>query len=52
MGDIGQIKEPLFGYAQKIALVPVEGLKAIEVQRRPSPFHVKMLAESMKKREK
>jgi ParB family chromosome partitioning protein len=47
--EIGVIKEPLLGYNQQITVVPLEKLKVIEVQRKPSSFHVRRLAESIKK---
>ena len=49
MKKIGEIKEPLFGYMQEVVIVPVENLKVIEVQRKPSSYHVRRLAESMRK---
>lgn len=49
MKEIGSIKEPLLGYDQRIIMVPVEKLKVIEVQRKPSTFHVRRLSESMRK---
>lgn len=49
MEEIGTLKEPLLGYTQQIIKVPIEKLKIIEVQRKPSAFHVRRLAESIKK---
>lgn len=49
MREIGTIKEPLMGYEQKVLVVPTGRLKVIDVQRRPSPFHVRRLGESMRK---
>jgi ParB family chromosome partitioning protein len=49
MEAIAEIKEPLHGYAQEIALVPTGKLKVIEVQRNVSKLHVKRLGESIKK---
>lgn len=49
MKEIGVIKEPLLGYSQELTIVPLEKLKVIEVQRKPSSFHVRRLAESIKK---
>jgi len=46
---VAEIKEPFHGYTQEIALVPVEDLKVIEIQRAPSKPHVKRLSESIKK---
>ncbi len=47
MKKIGEIKEPLFGYMQEVVVAPIENLKVIEVQRKPSSYHVRRLAESM-----
>jgi ParB-like chromosome segregation protein Spo0J len=47
--EVGTIKEPLLGYDQRIAIVPIEKLKVIEVQRKPSSYHVRRLAESIRK---
>ena len=49
MKEIGVVKEPLLGYDQRIITVPVERLRVIEVQRKPSAYHVRRLAESMRK---
>lgn len=49
MKRIGEIKEPLLGYTQEVIVVPIENLKVIEIQRKPSQFHVRRLAESMRK---
>ena len=49
MEEVGSIKEPLFGYEQRVVVVPIERLGVIEVQRRPSAFHVRRLTESMRK---
>lgn len=49
MREIGVFKEPLLGYDLRIATVPVEELRVIEVQRKPSAFHVRRLADSVKK---
>jgi ParB family chromosome partitioning protein len=47
--EIGTVKEPLMGYEQRVFVVPVDRLKVIDVQRRPSTFHVRRLGESMRK---
>jgi len=47
--EVGVIKEPLLGFSQQILVVPVEKLKVIEVQRKPSAFHVRRLSESIRK---
>lgn len=47
--EIGLIKEPLLGYSQQIVMVPVEKLKVIEIQRKPSAYHVRRLSESIRK---
>ena len=49
MQKIGEIKEPLYGYTQEIAVVPIDKLEVIEIQRKPSQYHIKRLAESMRK---
>ncbi|MEM2088393.1 MAG: ParB N-terminal domain-containing protein [Thermoproteota archaeon] len=49
MDVIAEIKEPLHGYTQEIALIPISKLKIIEVQRKPSTPHVKRLRSSIKK---
>jgi ParB family chromosome partitioning protein len=49
MEIVARINEPLHGYAQEIALIPVSKLKVIEVQRKPSAPHVKRLRSSIKK---
>jgi ParB family chromosome partitioning protein len=42
-------KEPFFGYEQEFLVAPVDALAVISHQRKPSDFHVKRLAESMKR---
>jgi len=49
MKVIAEIKEPVHGYVQEIALIPVNQLKVIEVQRKPSAPHIKRLRSSIKK---
>lgn len=49
MAKVGEFKEPLRGHRLELELVPVEELKVVEVQRRPSPHHVKRLMESLRK---
>ncbi|MGQ9479031.1 MAG: ParB/RepB/Spo0J family partition protein [Thermoproteota archaeon] len=49
METIARIDEPLHGYVQEVALIPVDKLKVIEVQRKPSTPHVKRLELSIKK---
>lgn len=46
---LAEFREPLIGYEQKLVMVPVEELSVIEIQRKPSGYHVKRLAESMRK---
>lgn len=46
---IGEIKEPLYNYVQEIVVVPIDNLKVIEIQRKPSEYHIKRLAESIRK---
>ena len=47
MRVLAEFREPLIGYEQKLVIVPVEELSVIEVQRKPSTYHVRRLAESM-----
>ncbi|MEM0172561.1 MAG: ParB N-terminal domain-containing protein [Thermoproteota archaeon] len=49
MKEVAKIEEPLHGYPQEIAIIPIDELKVIEVQRAPSKSHVKRLSESIKK---
>ncbi len=49
MQKIGEIKEPLYGYTQEIVMAPIDKLEVIEIQRKPSQYHIKRLAESMRK---
>ena len=49
MKEVGTIKEPFLGYSQQVAIIPVEKLKVIEVQRKPSSYHVRRLTESIRK---
>ena len=49
MKVIGTLTEPLYGYTQEIAMVPIDEMEVIEIQRRPSQFHIKRLIESMRK---
>lgn len=46
---IGEIDEPLHGYKQEMYVIPVEKLRVIEIQRKPSEYHVKRLVESIRK---
>ncbi|MCD6411362.1 MAG: ParB-like nuclease domain-containing protein [Thermoplasmata archaeon] len=49
MQKIGEVQDPLHGYKQEIVVAPVEELTVIEIQRKPSQYHVRRLAESMRK---
>ena len=49
MRVLAEFRESLIGYEQKLVIVPVEELSVIEVQRKPSTYHVRRLAESMRK---
>lgn len=49
MREIAKIEEPLHGYSQEIAIIPIDELKVIEIQRAPSKSHVKRLSESIRK---
>lgn len=46
---IAEIEEPLHKYKQSLLMLPVEKLKVIEIQRKPSDYHIKRLAESIRK---
>lgn len=46
---VGEIKEPLYGYIQEVVVEPIENVKVIEIQRKPSQYHVRRLALSIKK---
>jgi len=46
---VGELLEPLYNYKQEIIVAPVNLLKVIEIQRKPSSYHVKRLAESIRK---
>ena len=46
---IGEMSEPLHGYKQEIVVVPTGDLKVIEIQRKPSRYHIKRLTESIRK---
>ena len=46
---IGEITEPLHNYKQEIVVVPVDMLKVIEIQRKPSDYHIRRLTESIRK---
>ncbi len=49
MEEIGKIKDPLYGYEQEIIVAPIDELKVIEIQRKPSESHIKRLVESIRK---
>jgi len=44
-----EVKEPILGYTQEFLIAPIDSLKVIEVQRKPSEYHVKRLVKSMRK---
>lgn len=46
---VGEIREPLYGYLQEFVVAPIENVKVIEIQRKPSPYHIRRLALSIKK---
>ena len=46
---VGEVREPLYGYVQEILVVPLDRLRVIEIQRKPSTYHVRRLAESIRK---
>ncbi len=49
MEQIGFLKDPLYGYEQEIIVAPINELKVIEIQRKPSESHIKRLVESIRK---
>jgi len=49
MAKIVEFREPLLGHTLEIEMVPVDELQVIEIQRKPSQYHVKRLVESMRK---
>lgn len=49
MAKIAEFKEPLLGHTLEIQVVPVEELEVIEIQRKPSQYHIKRLADSIRK---
>ena len=44
-----KIKEPYIGYDMEFLLIDEEELKVIEIQRKPSPPHVRRLSDSIRK---
>jgi ParB-like chromosome segregation protein Spo0J len=49
MRVLAEFKEPLSGYSQKLVLAPLEELRVIEDQRKPSGYYIRRLSESMRK---
>ena len=49
MRSLAKIKEPIIGYEQKFMVVPMDKLEVVEIQRKPSPYHIRRLQESMRK---
>lgn len=49
MAKVGEFTEPLLGHRLEIELVPIDELRVIEIQRKPSPYHVRRLVESIRK---
>ncbi len=49
MAKIAEFQEPLLGHTLEIEMIPLEEVKVIEIQRKPSQYHVKRLVESMRK---
>jgi len=47
MAKIGEFKDPLHGHTLVLEMVPVEELRVIEIQRKPSPYHIKRLVDSI-----
>jgi len=44
-----ELEEPLHKYKQEFVMVPINELKVIEIQRKPSSYHIRRLAESIRK---
>lgn len=49
MAKIAEFREPLLGHTLEIEMVPLDELRVIEIQRKPSPYHVRRLVDSMRK---
>lgn len=49
MAKVAEFREPVLGHTLEIKMVPMEELQVIEIQRKPSPYHVKRLVESIRK---
>jgi len=46
---IGEIKEPSIGYTQEIVMTPIDKLKVIAIQRKPSQVLIRRITESIRK---
>lgn len=49
MRELARFREPLFGHELELVMAPVGEVSIIEVQRKPSPFHIRRLMESIRK---
>ena len=47
--ELCELEEPLHKYKQEFVMAPINELKVIEIQRKPSNHHIKRLAESIRK---
>jgi ParB family chromosome partitioning protein len=46
---VGKFKEPVWGNELEIEMIPTEELTVIEIQRKPSTYHVQRLKDSIRK---
>jgi len=44
-----ELEEPLHKYKQEFVMAPINELEVIEIQRKPSNYHIRRLAESIRK---
>ncbi|RLG58605.1 hypothetical protein DRN86_05445 [Candidatus Geothermarchaeota archaeon] len=49
MKEVGVFREPLYGYEQRLVIVPVDQLTVIKIQRKPSPYHIRRLVTSIRR---
>lgn len=49
MARIAQFNDPLKGHSLELEMVPLDELQVIEIQRKPSQYHIKRLVESIRK---
>ncbi len=46
---VGNFRDPVWGHELELEMVPVDRLEVIEIQRRPSSYHVQRLKDSIRK---